>query len=529
MSNSCIKVLLVEDEPAYADLHSAMLTGGVSTPFALTHVPQFGAAEEKLRDNNFDIILLDLTLPDRTGLNTYADMKSLAPGVPIVVLTGCDDDKVGLQAVRDGAQDYLLKGEFDGKLLARVIRYAIERKRAEKDLRQREEFFRLITENMHDLVIVLDREGLLLYASPSCRDLLGDLERMKGTSPFGRIHPQDLGRTMQAFRESVATGLGQRVEYRLLTPSGQVRHIDSQGSVILDENRKACKVVVVSRDVTERKEAVEVLRQALSDLKKSHEELKATQVQLIQAERLEAVSTFAAGVAHEVKNPLQTMILGLDYLNHHGGLNDPAAPDVIADMERAVQHADGIIRGLMEFSSYRKREVKEEDLNAILEQALPAVQSDIINGRICLVKDLGEGLPKLRVDPRTMKHVFINLFASAIREMTDGGNLAVRTYMHHLGRTPSPNLKLPSHFKPDDTVVVAEVEESRRKPWETDTLDAKAPRVPSVQNGADPGGLGLTVLKKIVELHGGIIDAVKREPGTNKFTIVFRASKQPPP
>src|SRR6266849_1985304 len=137
----------------------------------------------------------------------------------------------------------------------------------------------------------------------------------------------------------------------MVLKDGSVRYIESQGSAIQDERGTFSKLVVVSRDVTERMEAVTVLRQALSDLNKSHEKLKAAQLQLVQSEKLEAVSTFAAGVAHEVKNPLQTVILGVDYLSGHLPSGDATAAMVLTDMSGAVMRADGIIRGLLEFSS----------------------------------------------------------------------------------------------------------------------------------------------------------------------------------
>lgn len=522
MNDRQIRVLLVEDEPAYADLHTAMLADGATSRFTLLHATRFDEAKAKLQQAACDIILLDLTLPDSGGLETYTGIKSAAPNLPVVVLTACNDDQLAVQAVRSGAQDYLVKGEFDGRLLARVIRYAIERKRAEEDLRQREEFFRLIMENMHDLVVVLDQVGLMLYASPSCRELLGDPELLKGTNPFEKIHPEDRAGAMQAFQEALATGVGRRIEYRFAVKDGSIRHIESQGSVIHDERGRPARAVVVSRDITERKEAVEVLRQALSDLKKAHEELKATQRQLIQSERLEAVSTFAAEVANEIKNPLQKVILGLDFLAHHGGVKDPRAPKVVADMEKAVQHADGIIRGLLEFSNCRRREIIEENINSIVEQALPVVQNDLVNGRIRLTKDLAEGLPRLRLDPRTLKHVFINLFAGAIRDMSDGGKLAVRTYARRVGGQTGPEITLPASFKPADTVVVTEVEEAGDRSPEAGEKPL-ATRSPGARDRASAGGLGMTVLKKIVELHGGVIDAVQREPGSGKFTVVFRA------
>src|SRR5260221_9354573 len=220
-------------------------------------------------------------------------MHKMAPAVPIIVLTGVDDEQLALQVVRQGAQDYLVKGHVEGKMLPRVIRYAIERKRAAEALRQSEEFFRLISENVTDLIAVIDRDGRRLYNSPSYENLLGDPARLVGTDSFEEIHPEDREAVKRAFRETLRTGIGKRAEYRLVRKDGSVRYIESQGSAIRDETGADCKIVVVSRDITERMDAVAVLKEALSDVKRSHEQLRATHRQLIQAGQLTTVSTFA--------------------------------------------------------------------------------------------------------------------------------------------------------------------------------------------------------------------------------------------
>src|SRR5439155_7666065 len=189
-----------------------------------------------------------------------------------------------------------------------VIQYAIERKAAAEALRQSEEFFRLISENVSDLIAVLDRDGRRLYNSPSYAALLGDPKSLQGSDCFSEVHPDDRELVRKTFRQTVQTGRGSRIEYRMISSGGPVRFIESLGNAIVDEAGQTCKVVVVSRDITEHKKNVEELRDALAELSKSHEELKEAQQQLVQSEKLEAVSTFAAGVAHEVKNPLQTII-----------------------------------------------------------------------------------------------------------------------------------------------------------------------------------------------------------------------------
>jgi PAS domain S-box-containing protein len=135
------------------------------------------------------------------------------------------------------------------------------RKGAEEAIRQSEERFRLIMESSKDLVAVLDLDGYRLYNNASYRDILGDPDSLRGSSSFDEIHPEDRERVRTVFRETARTGVGQRLEYRLLGRAGQTHHIESQGSVIRDDQGRVAKVLVVSRDVTERKRMEAALRQ----------------------------------------------------------------------------------------------------------------------------------------------------------------------------------------------------------------------------------------------------------------------------
>ena len=143
-----------------------------------------------------------------------------------------------------------------------VLTDITERKRVEEALQKSEQQVRLIMENLADLVAVLDLDGRRLYNSPSYQGILGDTARLRGSSSFDQVHPEDRARVEQVFQETVRTGVGQRLEYRMMDQHGQSRHIESQGSVIRDAHGRVSQVVVVSRDVTERKEAERALRES---------------------------------------------------------------------------------------------------------------------------------------------------------------------------------------------------------------------------------------------------------------------------
>ncbi|MEX0804805.1 MAG: response regulator, partial [Candidatus Binatia bacterium] len=137
MSSPPIKVLLIEDNPGDARLLREYLHEAGSSQFELVHADRLSEALTRLGEGLFDVVLLDLSLPDAHGLATISRLGSQADGAPIVVLTGLDDEEIAIRALQQGAQDYLIKGQADGHLLARALRYAIQRHKAEESLKAR--------------------------------------------------------------------------------------------------------------------------------------------------------------------------------------------------------------------------------------------------------------------------------------------------------------------------------------------------------------------------------------------------------
>ncbi len=136
-----------------------------------------------------------------------------------------------------------------------------ERKHTEEALREQKEFFHLIAENIGDFIAVLDLEGRRLYSSPSYKQFFGGTRDLHGTDSFAEIYPQDQERVQQVFRETVQTGLGRQIHYRLMIADGDIREMESLGSVIRDGEGKVARVVVVSHDITERKQMEEEVHQ----------------------------------------------------------------------------------------------------------------------------------------------------------------------------------------------------------------------------------------------------------------------------
>ena len=149
ISDQSIRVLLVEDNPGDAFYIKALLSEIGVNSLELIHVEHLNAAFRYLLDNErFDIILLDLSLPDSQGIETLLALLDQAPGLPIVVLTDLDDESVAIQALRAQAQDYLVKDQVNAPLLKRTIRYAIERAQLLEKLRQRETQLQVLNQKL---------------------------------------------------------------------------------------------------------------------------------------------------------------------------------------------------------------------------------------------------------------------------------------------------------------------------------------------------------------------------------------------
>ena len=161
MVDKCIKVLLIEDNPGDMRLIQEMLSEASDATFDLECIDRLSAGLERISEGGFDTVLLDLGLPDSVGLDTFKSLHDRAPEVPIVMLTGLDDVTLAIEALNDGAQDYLVKSHVDSNSLVRSIYYAIERKKAEKHIKHLNSVLKAIW-NVDKLIATEKERGSLL-------------------------------------------------------------------------------------------------------------------------------------------------------------------------------------------------------------------------------------------------------------------------------------------------------------------------------------------------------------------------------
>lgn len=169
-------ILLVEDNPGDARILRELLAEGKADRFTLTHVDRLENGIRCLSQSAIDIILLDLSLPDSQGAQTLARMHAAAKGVPIVLMTGLEDEELGLRLIQGGAHDYLVKGQVTAPLLTRALTYAVERTRLERELREQTRLLQSVLHSMADGVVMADEAGTFQVWNPAA-------ERIMGTGP----------------------------------------------------------------------------------------------------------------------------------------------------------------------------------------------------------------------------------------------------------------------------------------------------------------------------------------------------------
>jgi two-component system, cell cycle sensor histidine kinase and response regulator CckA len=258
-----IKILLVEDNPGDVLLLQETLSEITFVDLELVHVERMKYALNRLQSEEFDVVLLDLVLPDSNGLDTFIQIHEQAPLIPIVVLTGMADETLAIRAMQAGAQDYLVKGQVSGsELLLRSIRYAIERKRIEAALKQREQELRTLTENAPDIIARFDQKLRYLYVNSaieeatglSVQDFLGKTSREVGL-PEVQVEQWE-----EVLQRVFSTGKKTSIEYKFPTPSG-VRYYQSQCVPEFAQDGSIASVLEITRDISDFKLAEQKIRE----------------------------------------------------------------------------------------------------------------------------------------------------------------------------------------------------------------------------------------------------------------------------
>ncbi len=256
-----LHILMVEDNPGDEFLMAELINSSGLPVHTIYTARTMAHAFNLIQQKPIDIILLDLSLPDSSGIETFISIKEVAANIPVIILSGLTDMKVALDAINLGAQDYLIKGDYDEKLLAKTILYSIERMRSLKQLKESNERYNLISQATNDMVwdwdliigkVFRNKEGWRkIFKTPEY-----EITKAITASWGSRIHPEDQER-VKAINDGIhnSTNDSFEIECRVLRDDGTYAYINDRGNIIRDEHGKPVRVIGACQDITQRKEA----------------------------------------------------------------------------------------------------------------------------------------------------------------------------------------------------------------------------------------------------------------------------------
>ncbi len=401
-----IRVLIVEDDED-DDLLIREMLAEAPVGFEIERVARLEAALERMGGDRIDVVLADLTLPDSHGIATFRRLYRHPSRAPILVLSGIDDEALALRTVEEGAQDYLVKGEFDSALLVRSIRYAIKRAAAETALQDERNLLRSVIDNVPDSIFVKDAEGRYLLGNTAHAQQLGieSPEEIVGHTSFDYFAPE-VARGFAADDERVlttGTAIVNRHEF-VGEGRGSLKWLSTTKVPLRDAQGHIIGIVGVGRDITARKLAEEKLASYAEELRGKNAEIEddlqlAREVQ--QAFLPQQFPTFPPTASPEasavrfVSRYLPTMTLGGDFF-HVLRLSDTRVGIFICDaMGHGVQAAlvTAIQRTLVEelHALADRPGVFLTQMNASLLSILRRTKSPLFASAFYLVADLAAG------------------------------------------------------------------------------------------------------------------------------------------
>ncbi len=259
MNAKTIQVLLVEDNSTDALIVQDELAHPTYAQFSVVHLEQLNEALSRLKTERFDVVLLDLNLPDSNGFETFVRFHDAAPEVPIVIISGRVDGQIAVQAVQAGAQDYLVKGRLGEEVLQRSIRYAIERQRSERAVVESDQRYQLLIEQSPDGYLVYC-DGDIVFANAAALKLFGadHLDQLLGQPILERISPAFHNLIHQRAQRGPADGSSPTIEVLGIRLDGTTVAMEKTSNSFLHGGRPAVQVVL--HDITERKRSEQRFR-----------------------------------------------------------------------------------------------------------------------------------------------------------------------------------------------------------------------------------------------------------------------------
>lgn len=352
--------------------------------------------------------------------------------------------------------------------------------RMRHQLMEREQLFRLISENAADMIAVVDTNGKRLYNSPAYERILGyTQEELASTSPLEQVHPDDRAKVEEAAKEARAGGVGRSIEYRMRHKNGTWRQMESTANTVCNAQGKVESLIIVNRDITDRRHLEEQFR---------------------QAQKMEAVGRLSGGVAHDFNNLLGVIIGYSEFLQERLDVSDSLRASV-EEILKAGKRAASLTRQLLAFSRQQVLDPKVLDLRVAVADMEKLLQR-LIGEDIELTTVLDPQLGKVKADQGQLEQVIMNLAVNARDAMPQGGKLTIHLEntvldQDYVRRYPYPVLPGPYVLlRVGDTGTGMDAETKAR---------AFEPFFTTKEKGKGTG-LGLSTVYGVVKQSGGYID-----------------------
>jgi PAS domain S-box-containing protein len=484
-----ITLLLIEDNPGDTRLIRVMLAESRDMPCNIESVGSLSAGVPRILQGGIDLVLLDLGLPETNGIDTLRSLRKNVPKLPaVVVMSGLGDEKVAVQAVQEGAQDFLIKGQVDSGLLIRSIRYAIERYRTEEALRESEQQYRRLFDTMLQGVIYQDAEGYFVSMNPAAESILG-----KNPSEFCGHTPVEVG--MVAIRKDgsplpgiehpsmVALRTGHEVtniEMGVFNPQkNEYRWISVSSMPLFHPGSKSpYQVYTIFNDVTERKHYEEELQQAKAVAESANE----------------TKSRFLAHMSHETRTPLNAIIGMADML-----LDSNLSPEQLEYVDILRKSSEILLALINDILDLSKIEAGHNELEnqpffirQCVKEALDQVEKKAKDNGLEILVSIQDDIPTcIKGDIGRLRQILTNLFSNAVK-FTEHGKITVS-----LSGQPQNDGRYELHFLIQDTGIGI-------PPNLQDRLFQPFSQIDSAITRRYGGtGLGLSISKLLCEMMGG--------------------------
>ncbi len=410
--------------------------------------------------------------------------------------------------------------------------------RVQEAVRQSDERYGQLLASVTDYIYTVRLQNGVVVATshgPGCLAVTGYTPQQYASDPdlwHRMVHPDDTEAVVANAAEMSQGKVPPTIEHRIFHRDGSIRWVRNQRVPYYDGNGNLAGYDGLVSDVTPRKAAEEKLtetnarlREVLASLTKSHEELKSTQMQLIEAEKMQTIGQLAAGVAHEVKNPLAVLQMGLAYVGRNSKPLDEQVGMVLKEMNDAINRANAVVGDLLGFAAPDELALKARELEPLIRRSLTLIRHELNASKVKVVTTVDGPVPPCSLDSNRIKQVFVNLFTNSCHAMRDGGVISIHVFPRRITAEDEAAMSRPSgcRFKAGDEAVVVEIADTGTG-IRPEHLQRIFDPYFTTKNREQGTGLGLTVTKTIIDMHGGCINIANRSEGGTMVTIVLKAA-----